>query len=122
MKKIQGSDSRRPLRACCESIDGKWKGVILLHLLDGTKRFSELKVLLENVTQRVLTKELRELEKAQIVSRRVYAEVPPRVEYSLTEIGMSLRPVIDVKIAWGLRYLALTEQPTAQDVPAENVG
>lgn len=94
-----------PLKACCENIDGKWKGGIIVELLKGTRRFGELKRELAGITQRVLTKELRELEQARIVRRRVYAEVPPRVEYSLTEIGTTLGPVIQAKRAWGRRYL-----------------
>jgi DNA-binding HxlR family transcriptional regulator len=93
------------LRACCENIDGKWKGAIIFHLMGGTKRFSELKRLLEGVTQRVLTLELRQLEESGIVQRRVYAQVPPRVEYSLSELGRTLEPIIQIKQTWGKEYL-----------------
>ena len=70
-----------------EVIGGKWKGVILYHLLDGTKRFNELKRLKPNITQRMLTLHLRELEADGIIHREVHREVPPKVEYSLTELG-----------------------------------
>ncbi|MEJ9148907.1 winged helix-turn-helix transcriptional regulator, partial [Bacillus thuringiensis] len=83
-----------PVEAMVEVIGGKWKGVILYHLLDGTKRFNELKRLKPNITQRMLTLQLRELEADGIIHREVYREVPPKVEYSLTELGESLRPVI----------------------------
>ena len=83
-----------------EVIGGKWKGVILYHLLDGTKRFNELKRLKPNITQRMLTLQLRELEADGIIHREVYREVPPKVEYSLTELGESLRPVILLMMEW----------------------
>ncbi|PDY03442.1 MarR family transcriptional regulator [Bacillus cereus] len=89
-----------PVEAMVEVIGGKWKGVILYHLLDGTKRFNELKRLKPNITQRMLTLQLRELEADGIIHREVYREVPPKVEYSLTEIGESLRPVILLMMEW----------------------
>ncbi|TMV62156.1 winged helix-turn-helix transcriptional regulator [Thioclava sp. BHET1] len=82
-------------------IDGKWKGVALFHLFDGTLRFNALKRLLPNCTQRMLTKQLRELEEDGLIARKVYAEVPPKVEYSLTEKGRSLEPVIRALKDWG---------------------
>ncbi|MDA2636318.1 winged helix-turn-helix transcriptional regulator [Bacillus cereus] len=85
-----------PVEAMVEVIGGKWKGVILYHLLDGTKRFNELKRLKPNITQRMLTLQLRELEADGIIHR----EVPPKVEYSLTELGESLRPVILLMMEW----------------------
>ncbi|MGH1272876.1 winged helix-turn-helix transcriptional regulator [Bacillus cereus] len=89
-----------PVEAIVEVIGGKWKGVILYHLLDGTKRFNELKRLKPNITQRMLTLQLRELEADGIIHREVYREVPPKVEYSLTELGESLRPVILLMMEW----------------------
>ncbi|SHE14730.1 HTH-type transcriptional activator hxlR [Chlamydia abortus] len=86
-------------------IGGKWKLIILWHLgLEGTKRFGELKKLIPNITQKMLTNQLRELEEDQLVIRRVYPEVPPRVEYSLTEYGESLMPVLRMMYDWGRNY------------------
>jgi DNA-binding HxlR family transcriptional regulator len=82
-------------------IDGKWKGVILYHLQSGTQRFGELRKRMPGITQRMLTKQLRALEEDNLVVRKVYAEVPPRVEYRLSDVGESLRPVIDILKAWG---------------------
>ncbi|GMX61829.1 MULTISPECIES: winged helix-turn-helix transcriptional regulator [Paenibacillus] len=86
-------------------IGGKWKLIILWHLgLKGTKRFSELKKLIPHITQKMLTNQLRELEEDQLVFRKVYPEVPPRVEYSLTEHGESLVPVLKMMYNWGKNY------------------
>jgi len=96
---------RCPVEACLEVIGGKWKGVILFHLLGGIKRFNELRRLLPGVTQRMLTRQLRELEADQIVVRTVYPEVPPKVEYSLSEFGKTLEPILRVLQKWGTEYL-----------------
>lgn len=86
-------------------IGGKWKLIILWHLgLEGTKRFSELKKLIPSITQKMLTNQLRELEEDLLVNRKVYAEVPPRVEYSLTEYGLSLMPILQMMYSWGKEY------------------
>ena len=82
-------------------IDGKWKGVILYHLQSGTRRFGELRRRMPGITQRMLTKQLRALEDDRLIIRKVYAEVPPRVEYCLSELGVTLKPVIDTLKAWG---------------------
>lgn len=94
-----------PVEACLEVIGGKWKGVILFHLLGGTKRFNELMRLMPDVTQRMLTRQLRELEADRIILRKVYAEVPPKVEYSLSEFGRTLDPVLKMLQSWGAEYL-----------------
>lgn len=85
-------------------IGGLWKPLILFHLLGGKKRFMELARLMPQPTQRMLTLQLRELEADGMVSRRVFAEVPPRVEYSLTEFGRTLAPILSILREWGERY------------------
>ncbi|RYC33448.1 transcriptional regulator [Lichenibacterium minor] len=80
--------------------DGKWKGVVLFHLLGGTLRFNEIRRRVPSVTPRMLTNQLREMEADGLIGRRVYAEVPPKVEYSLTDRGRSLAPVLSALKAW----------------------
>jgi len=82
-------------------LDGKWKGVILFHLMDRTLRFNELRRNLPAITQRMLTKQLRELEVSGLVSRTVFPVVPPRVDYALTPLGASLEPIIKAMAVWG---------------------
>lgn len=84
----------------------KWKVLILRDLMDGTKRFGELKKSIGTVSQKVLTAQLRDMEEKGLLTRKVYAEVPPRVEYTLTETGYSLKPVLDAMWAWGADYQA----------------
>lgn len=96
-----------PVEATLELIGGKWKGVILYHLLEKTYRFGELKKVMPGITQRMLTKQLRELEKDGIVNRKVYAEVPPKVEYSLTEVGEGLRGVVMMMRDWGKKHFGM---------------
>ncbi|GEN35779.1 MULTISPECIES: winged helix-turn-helix transcriptional regulator [Aneurinibacillus] len=92
-------------------IGGKWKMIILWHLgKSGTKRFSELKALIPGITQKMLVNHLRELEEDQIVHRKVYPVVPPKVEYSLTELGKSLMPVLDAMYEWGKNYMETVMQ------------
>ena len=87
-------------------ISDRWKVLIIRDLLDGTKRFGELKRSVGNVSQKVLTANLRAMEESGLLTRTVYAEVPPRVEYTLTETGYSLKPVLDAMMAWGMAYKA----------------
>ena len=94
-----------PVEATLDLIDGKWKGVILYHLLDDTVRFNELGRRLSRITQRMLTRQLRELETAGLIHREVYLEVPPRVEYSLTKLGRTLEPILRSLWSWGNTYL-----------------
>ena len=84
-----------------EMIGGKWKGVILWHLLNKTLRFSQLQRRIPKVTQKMLTQQLRELGRDDLVQRKVYAEVPPRVEYSLTPKGSSLAEILTLMCEWG---------------------
>ena len=84
-----------PVEIIMGLIGDKWKVLIIRDLLTGTKRFGELKKSLNGITQKVLTNNLREMEASGLVNRKVYAEVPPRVEYSLTETGLSLKPILD---------------------------
>jgi len=87
-----------------EIIGGKWKLVILYNLLEGTKRFGQLKRAMPHITQRMLTRQLREMEEDGLISRTVYPEVPPKVEYSLTETGESLEPIVKQVDEWGAWY------------------
>lgn len=95
-----------PVETTLTLIGDKWKVLILRDLLTGTKRFGELKKSVGNVSQKVLTAQLRNMEESGLISRKVYAEVPPRVEYSLTELGQSLKPILDSMQAWGIEYKA----------------
>ena len=90
-----------PVEVTLFFIDHKWKVLIVRELLTGTKRFGALRNSLTGITQKTLTQNLRAMESHGIVSRKVYPEVPPRVEYSLTELGASLRPVLDAMYNWG---------------------
>ena len=93
-----------PVETTLTLIGDKWKVLILRDLLSGTKRFGELKKSIGAVSQKVLTAQLRAMEASGLVHREVYAEVPPRVEYSLTALGMSLKPILDSMWTWGEGY------------------
>ena len=93
-----------PVETTLTLIGDKWKVLILRDLMPGTKRFGELKKSVGNVSQKVLTAQLRAMEESGLVNRKVYAEVPPRVEYSLTELGKSLKPILDSMWTWGEGY------------------
>ena len=95
-----------PVETTLMLIGDKWKVLILRDLMPGTKRFGQLKKSIGSVSQKVLTAQLRDMEEKGLVSRRVYAEVPPRVEYSLTELGRSLKPILDAMQDWGEDYQA----------------
>jgi DNA-binding HxlR family transcriptional regulator len=86
-------------------IGGRWKVLILRELFTGIKRFGELHRALHGITQKMLTQQLRELEQDGIINRNVYLQVPPKVEYSLTELGETLKPILDAMHEWGLMYL-----------------
>lgn len=99
-----------PVETTLTLISDKWKVLILRDLLQGTKRFSELKKSIGHVSQKVLTSQLRQMEESGLLTRKVYAEVPPRVEYTLTEVGYSLKPIMDAMWAWGEEYKHRNEQ------------
>ncbi|WP_337268092.1 winged helix-turn-helix transcriptional regulator [Oryzifoliimicrobium ureilyticus] len=92
-------------------IDGKWKSVILFHLLDGTLRFGEIRRHIPQITQRTLTNQLRELEEDGLIERKVYAVVPPKVEYSLSALGRSMEPILLALKAWGDANIGLYGKP-----------
>jgi DNA-binding HxlR family transcriptional regulator len=98
-----------PVETTLLLISDRWKVLILRELLGGTKRFGELRRTVGRVSQKVLTANLREMEEDGLLTRTVYAEVPPRVEYALTDFGRSLKPVLDAMCAWGLEYKASLE-------------
>lgn len=102
-----------PVETTLMLIGDKWKVLILRDLMPGTKRFGELKKSIGHVSQKVLTAQLRDMEASGLVSRKVYAEVPPRVEYSLTELGRSLKPILDAMRSWGENYKAQNAPPEA---------
>ncbi|MEE0682659.1 MAG: winged helix-turn-helix transcriptional regulator [Candidatus Gastranaerophilaceae bacterium] len=95
-----------PVETTLMLIGDKWKVLILRDLMAGKKRFGELKKSIGSVTQKVLTAQLRDMEEKGLVNRKVYAEVPPRVEYTLTELGYSLKPILDAMWDWGEGYKA----------------
>jgi DNA-binding HxlR family transcriptional regulator len=118
MKK-RGDDTRTrcSVESVISMIGGRWKCVVLFHLLRGTRRFGELRRALPNVTQRVLTLSLRELEEDGLVQRTVYAEVPPRVEYALTPWGRSLEPILIAMREWGDRYKLRLQELAPEPAP-----
>ncbi|MDJ0974634.1 MAG: winged helix-turn-helix transcriptional regulator [Planctomycetota bacterium] len=103
------------VEATLSVIGGRWKPVLVCHLLHGRKRFGELRRLVENATERMITLQLRELEADGVVSRHVYAEVPPRVEYDVTDFGRSLEPILTVMQEWGSAFKARMLEAEAKD-------
>lgn len=99
-----------PVETTLQLIGNKWEVLILRDLMPGTKRFGELRASIGTISQKVLTAKLREMEANGLVQRKVYAEVPPRVEYSLTPLGRSLKPVLDSLEKWGWQYKAQAAQ------------
>lgn len=104
------------VEATLSVLGGRWKPILLFHLLDGRRRFGELCRMTPNGTQRMITLQLRELEQDGVISRHVFAEVPPRVEYELTELGRSLEPLLLAMRGWGERYksVAAGSEPKAR--------
>ncbi|MFS0840971.1 winged helix-turn-helix transcriptional regulator [Paenibacillus sp. 1P03SA] len=104
-------------------VGGKWKPVILCHLTEGTRRFGELKHSMPEITQKMLTQQLRELEQDEIVHREVYKQVPPKVEYSLTPYGRTIKEVLNVMSEWGVRHrhrIGPGQKPDTEEVSAPN--
>lgn len=93
-----------PVEITMSLIGDKWKVLIIRDLLTGTKRFGELKKSLSGITQKVLTNNLRQMEASGLILRKVYAEVPPKVEYPLSDTGLSLKPILDSMVEWGNEY------------------
>lgn len=104
---------RCPVTATVDVIGGNWKPLIVFYLLAETRRFGQLRRLMPEVTQQMLTLQLRELERDGVVHREVYRQVPPKVEYSLTPLGQSLEPIVALMTAWGERYQAERERAEA---------
>lgn len=102
-----------PVAATLELIGGRWKTLILYHLTFGTKRFGEIAVRIPHISRKVLTEQLKELEKSGLVKREQYKEIPPRVEYSLSELGESLAPIMEEIAIWGNKNLLSKRQPAA---------
>jgi len=102
-----------PVETTLSLISSRWTVLIIRELLTGTKRFNELKKSINNISQKVLTSNLRNLEENGLIERTVYAEVPPRVEYSLTEAGLSLKPILDAMWDWGINYKKSYEEDNA---------
>ena len=113
MKKEKPFISECPVETAMLLISNKWKIFVLNELLSGTKRFNELLRAIPSISQKVLTQNLRSMEEDGLVTRQVFAEVPPRVEYTLSELGDSLTPVIDALSAWGTRYREYAESRIA---------
>lgn len=114
-----------PVKLTASIIGGKWKPSLLFHLEGRTRRFCELQRLIPRLTKKMLTQHLRELERDGIVHRKVFAEVPPRVEYSLTRHGESLKPILKLMSAWGVRHRARYGVPAARppkrEMPGDNL-
>ncbi len=106
-----------PVTTALSVIGGKWKVIILWHLQDGVKRFGELQRQVKGISQKMLTQELRDLEETGLVRRKVYPVVPPKVEYSLTDTGWSLKPVLEQLCEWGKEYRRRREADAAEAKP-----
>jgi len=103
--KMKTSAAACPVETTIDLLGSKWKLLILRELFKGTKRFGELSRGVPGISQKMLTQQLRQMEEDHLIQRKVYAEVPPRVEYSLTEIGKSLSPILDAMHKWGAKYM-----------------
>ena len=101
---LNGKSFPCPVQLTLNTIMGKWKALILWNLRNGTKRYSELKRALPDITDKMLAQQLRELEQDQIIVRKVYPEVPPKVEYTLTERGIAIQPILAQMQQWGVQF------------------
>lgn len=104
--KCRSTESNCPVDVTLDMIGGKYKSLILWHLVGHTLRFNQLQKLIPHATPKMLTQQLRELERDSLLTRTVYAVVPPRVEYSLSELGKSIRPILSAMYDWGTQYMA----------------
>ena len=111
---MKARETNCPAEFTLAMISGRWKIPLIFHLLAGAKRFSELSRELTGVSQKMLTQQLREMERNGLVERKVYAQVPPKVEYALTSLGRSLKPVVDAMCQWGELHGAQTASREAQ--------
>lgn len=114
---VNGSRKQKyscPVEAAINIIGGKWKPVILWHIRDHPLRFNEIRNNLPSITQGMLTRQLRELEADQVIHREIFAEVPPRVEYSLTDFGITVIPILDDLCEWGKTYLSMNPDATLE--------
>ena len=105
MIKFRDNEYQCSMELTLDLIGGKWKSLIIWHLAENTLRFSELRKTLPQVTQKMLTQQLRELEDCGLVKRFIYTQVPPKVEYSLTDAGRSLLPILSSLCQWGVEYV-----------------
>ena len=110
-----------PVETTLTLISDKWRVLILRDLMPGTKRFGELKKSIGTVSQKVLTAQLRQMEESGLLTRKVYPEVPPRVEYTLTELGYSLKPILDAMWSWGEAYKARSGQDPCRSLKKYSV-
>lgn len=116
MIKYKNTEYQCSMEVTLDLIGGKWKSLILWYLAENTMRFSELRKALPQVTQKMLTQQLRELEGNGLVNRFIYTQIPPKVEYSLTEAGKSLLPILATLCQWGLNYVNEAEATTEKAV------
>jgi len=112
MIKKSNKEYKYSMEVTLDLIGGRWKSLILWHLEGKTLRFSELRKLVPQATQKMLTQQLRDLEEDGLIIRKVYAEVPPKVEYSLSDLGKSVHPLLESMCSWGKEYLNIPENST----------
>ncbi|MES2792995.1 MAG: helix-turn-helix domain-containing protein [Planctomycetota bacterium] len=114
-KTSQGENTKKtvscPVETTIQAIGGRWKVLIIHHLLEGTKRFGELTRLLQGVSARTLTRQLRELEDSGVITRYVHRQIPPKVDYSLTELGLKLKPILWAMHDWGEEVAKCSPNP-----------